>query len=140
PDPAWARIAAGSPIRNTASVSAGRSTLRASTIRIENTVAAATTANAAVTCRKSSQSPKLTARRIAGGPVGVQLSARYAPAVPDRLHYTDSDGANTLLAEDPAALLIGFVLDQQVPVQKAFAGPYVLKERLGTLDPARIAA
>jgi len=60
--------------------------------------------------------------------------------VPDRLYYTDSDEANRLLAEDPAALLIGFVLDQQVPVQKAFAGPYVLRERLGTLDPARIAA
>jgi uncharacterized HhH-GPD family protein len=60
--------------------------------------------------------------------------------VPDRLYYTDSDEANRLLAEDPAALLIGFVLDQQVPVQKAFSGPYVLRERLGTLDPARIAA
>jgi uncharacterized HhH-GPD family protein len=60
--------------------------------------------------------------------------------MPDRLHYTDSDEANRLLADDPAALLIGFVLDQQVPVQKAFAGPYVLRERLGTLDPARIAA
>jgi uncharacterized HhH-GPD family protein len=60
--------------------------------------------------------------------------------MPDRLYYTDSDEANRLLAEDPAALLIGFVLDQQVPVQKAFSGPFVLKERLGTLDPARIAA
>jgi uncharacterized HhH-GPD family protein len=60
--------------------------------------------------------------------------------MPDRLYYTDSDEANRLLAEDPAALLIGFVLDQQVPVQKAFAGPYVLRERLGTLEPARIAA
>jgi uncharacterized HhH-GPD family protein len=60
--------------------------------------------------------------------------------MPDRLYYTDSDEANRLLAEDPAALLIGFVLDQQVPVQKAFSGPLVLRERLGTLDPARIAA
>src|SRR4051795_3752039 len=60
--------------------------------------------------------------------------------MPDRLHYTNSDEANRLLAEDPAALLIGFVLDQQVPVQKAFSGPYVLLERLGTLYPARIAA
>jgi uncharacterized HhH-GPD family protein len=60
--------------------------------------------------------------------------------MPDRLYYTDIDEANRLLAEDPAALLIGFVLDQQVPVQKAFAGPFVLRERLGTLDPARIAA
>ena len=60
--------------------------------------------------------------------------------MPDRLYYTDNDEANRLLAEDPAALLIGFVLDQQVPVQKAFVGPFVLRERLGTLDPARIAA
>jgi uncharacterized HhH-GPD family protein len=37
------------------------------------------------------------------------------------------------------ALLVGFALDQQVPVQKAFSGPLVLRERLGTLDPAAIA-
>jgi uncharacterized HhH-GPD family protein len=60
--------------------------------------------------------------------------------VPDRLHFTDSDEANALLAHDPLALLIGFVLDQQVTVQKAFAGPLVLRERLGTLDPADLAA
>jgi uncharacterized HhH-GPD family protein len=58
----------------------------------------------------------------------------------DRLYFTDSDEANVLLAEDPLALLIGFVLDQQVTVQKAFAGPLVLRERLGTLDAAAIAA
>jgi uncharacterized HhH-GPD family protein len=60
-------------------------------------------------------------------------------AKPARLHYTDDDAACTLLAEDPFALLVGFALDQQVTVQKAFAGPYVLKERLGTLDPRRVA-
>jgi uncharacterized HhH-GPD family protein len=60
-------------------------------------------------------------------------------AAPDRLHYTDSDDACALLAQDPFALLVGFALDQQVTVQKAFAGPYVLKERLGTLDPRRVA-
>jgi len=38
------------------------------------------------------------------------------------------------------ALLIGFALDQQVPVQTAFAGPLKLEQRLGTLDPGRIAA
>jgi uncharacterized HhH-GPD family protein len=54
--------------------------------------------------------------------------------MPDRLHYTDSDEANALIATDPMALLIGFALDQQVPVQKAFSGPLVLKERLGSLD------
>src|SRR4051794_28880600 len=37
------------------------------------------------------------------------------------------------------ALLIGFALDQQVPVQKAFAGPLVLKERLGSIDARTVA-
>ena len=59
--------------------------------------------------------------------------------MPDRLYYTDSDEANALIAQDPMALLVGFALDQQVPVQKAFAGPLVLKERLGTLDAATLA-
>ena len=59
---------------------------------------------------------------------------------PALLPWTEDDQANRLLADDPNALLIGFVLDQQVTVQKAFAGPLVLKQRLGHLDPARIAA
>jgi uncharacterized HhH-GPD family protein len=59
--------------------------------------------------------------------------------VPDRLYFTDSDEANELIASDPMALLIGFALDQQVTVQKAFSGPQVLKERLGTIDPAELA-
>jgi uncharacterized HhH-GPD family protein len=60
--------------------------------------------------------------------------------VPDRLYFTDSDEANALLASDPMALLIGFALDQQVSVQKAFAGPLALRERLGSIDPATLAA
>jgi uncharacterized HhH-GPD family protein len=59
--------------------------------------------------------------------------------MPDRLYFTDSDEANALNASDPMALLIGFALDQQVPVQKAFMGPYVLRERLGTIDAAALA-
>ncbi|MEA2184094.1 MAG: hypothetical protein QOF69_3279, partial [Solirubrobacteraceae bacterium] len=51
--------------------------------------------------------------------------------MPERLYFTDSDEANELIASDPMALLVGFVLDQQVSVQKAFAGPLALKERLG---------
>lgn len=58
----------------------------------------------------------------------------------DVLHYTDSDEANRLIAEDPLALLIGLALDQQVTVQKAFAGPLALQERLGALDAGRLAA
>jgi uncharacterized HhH-GPD family protein len=60
-----------------------------------------------------------------------------ATIAPDRLHYTDSDEANELLARDPLALLIGFALDQQVPVQTAFTGPLKIKQRLGTLEVAR---
>jgi uncharacterized HhH-GPD family protein len=59
---------------------------------------------------------------------------------PAALPWTEDDEANRLLASDPNALLIGFALDQQVTVQKAFAGPLVLKQRLGHLDPGRIAA
>jgi uncharacterized HhH-GPD family protein len=60
--------------------------------------------------------------------------------MPDRLYFTDSDEANALLAANPMALLIGFALDQQVTVQKAFSGPLALKERLGTLDASKLAA
>ena len=60
--------------------------------------------------------------------------------MPDRLHFTDSDEANALIASDPMALLVGFALDQQVTVQKAFAGPLALRERLGALDAATIAS
>jgi uncharacterized HhH-GPD family protein len=60
--------------------------------------------------------------------------------VPERLHFTDSDAANALIATDPMALLVGFVLDQQVTVQKAFSGPLALQERLGGLDAATLAS
>lgn len=56
------------------------------------------------------------------------------------LPFTGDDAADRLLVEEPLALLIGFALDQQVTVQKAFSGPAELKRRLGHLDAARIAA
>jgi len=62
-----------------------------------------------------------------------------ATEAPARLHFTGNDKADALLAEEPLALLIGFVLDQQVPVQKAFSGPLELQRRIGTLDAAAIA-
>ena len=58
---------------------------------------------------------------------------------PTSLPFTGDPEADRLLAEDPFALLVGFALDQQVTVQKAFSGPAELKRRLGHLDPARIA-
>jgi uncharacterized HhH-GPD family protein len=60
--------------------------------------------------------------------------------VPDRLYFTESDDANALIASDPMALLVGFELDQQVTVMKAFAGPLALKERLGAIDAATLAS
>jgi uncharacterized HhH-GPD family protein len=60
--------------------------------------------------------------------------------VPDQLFFTDSEQANRLIASDPLALLIGFALDQQVSVQKAFSGPLVIRERVGSLDPGALAA
>jgi uncharacterized HhH-GPD family protein len=55
------------------------------------------------------------------------------------LYFTGDDEANALLAQDPLALLIGFALDQQVPVQTAFSGPLKIKQRLGSLDAQTIA-
>jgi uncharacterized HhH-GPD family protein len=58
---------------------------------------------------------------------------------PEALYFTPDEEANRLLAEDPFALLVGFALDQQVPVPKAFVGPRVIEQRAGTLDPRRLA-
>jgi uncharacterized HhH-GPD family protein len=60
--------------------------------------------------------------------------------MPAALYFTEDPDACKLLADDPFALLVGFAIDQQVTVQKAFAGPQVLKERVGTLDPKKLAA
>ena len=53
---------------------------------------------------------------------------------------TGNPDADRLLVDDPLALLLGMLLDQQVPMEWAFTGPHTLKERLGHLDPAKIAA
>jgi uncharacterized HhH-GPD family protein len=55
------------------------------------------------------------------------------------LPFTGNDSADALLSEDPLALLIGFALDQQVTVQKAFSGPLEIRNRLGHLDARKIA-
>ena len=58
----------------------------------------------------------------------------------DRLTFTGDDEADRLLVAEPLALLIGFALDQQVTVQKAFTGPLEIRRRTGTLDAAKLAA
>ena len=62
-----------------------------------------------------------------------------AVKTPKQLHFTGDAAADELIAQDPLALLIGFTLDQQVSVQKAFSAPLELKRRLGTLDAETIA-
>lgn len=55
------------------------------------------------------------------------------------LHLTGDPVADQLLSTDPNALLIGMVLDQQVTMEKAFAGPAVIAERMGRFDVRAIA-
>lgn len=62
-----------------------------------------------------------------------------SPANVPTLEWTDNPAANRLIAENPLALLIGFCLDQQVPIEWAFLGPLVMQERLGTLDAGKLA-
>jgi uncharacterized HhH-GPD family protein len=59
--------------------------------------------------------------------------------MPDALHFTGDAEADALLAQEPIALLIGFALDQQVPVPTAFSGPLKIKQRVGTLDAHTLA-
>ena len=57
------------------------------------------------------------------------------------LRFTENEAADRLLSEEPLALLIGMLLDQQVPMEWAFTAPALLKERLGDrLECAEIAA
>jgi uncharacterized HhH-GPD family protein len=55
------------------------------------------------------------------------------------LHLSQDADADALLSRDPLALLLGMLLDQQIPMEKAFRGPAVLQERLGQLDASAIA-
>lgn len=56
------------------------------------------------------------------------------------IHITGDDVADQVLTDDPFALLVGMMLDQQYPMEHAFRGPAKLLDRFGNLEPARIAA
>jgi uncharacterized HhH-GPD family protein len=56
------------------------------------------------------------------------------------LHITGDQVADDLLTRDPFALLVGMALDQQFPMERAFAGPAKILDRFGSLDPAAVAA
>ena len=55
------------------------------------------------------------------------------------IHITGDEAADRLLTDDPFALLVGMMLDQQYPMEHAFRGPAKVVERFGTLDPVAIA-
>ncbi len=68
--------------------------------------------------------------------MGSSVGAVATKSIP----ITGDPEADRLLVEDPLALLMGMLLDQQVPMEWAFKGPHTLKERLGRLDAPSIAA
>lgn len=55
------------------------------------------------------------------------------------LHITGDTDADTLLSENAFALILGMLLDQQVAMESAFAGPLKIRDRAGTLEPAALA-
>ena len=55
------------------------------------------------------------------------------------IHIAQDDAADKVLGEEPFALLVGMLLDQQYPMEHAFRGPWKILDRFGTLDPVRIA-
>lgn len=57
-----------------------------------------------------------------------------------KLQIAQDPAADELLSDDPFALLTGMLLDQQFPMERAFAGPAKIRDRFGSMDPADIAA
>jgi uncharacterized HhH-GPD family protein len=75
---------------------------------------------------------------IAGGATVSHPTAEIS-SMPDSLHFTENAEANELLANNPLALLIGMLLDQQFPMERAFLAPFLLADRLdGPLDAATV--
>src|SRR5205807_8088064 len=54
------------------------------------------------------------------------------------LQFTPNSDANELIRRDPFAFVLAVVMDQGITAERAWLAPYLLKERLGHLDPARI--
>jgi uncharacterized HhH-GPD family protein len=75
-----------------------------------------------------------------GTPTTPRTMTTMPSRTPASLPYTGNAEADALLAADPLALLIGFILDQQITTIKAFSGPLELRRRTGSLDPAALAA
>jgi uncharacterized HhH-GPD family protein len=83
-------------------------------------------------------------RRLAGlrrhGSVGHRAGTAYHRRMTQTLHLVGEPEADRILSEQPFALLTGMLLDQQIPMEVAFDGPRKIVERLGSVDPGRIAA
>ena len=77
----------------------------------------------------------MSLRRLSASRYGTNM----AETAQTRMQWTGDAEADALISSDPTALLIGFCLDQQVPVEWAFMGPQRLRERLGTIEPGEIA-
>jgi uncharacterized HhH-GPD family protein len=86
--------------------------------------------------------PSVRSRELVPQPRGLaRYRTRVAKTVATtlRLEWTGDPDADRLISENPTALLIGFCLDQQVPIEWAFQGPLRMRERLGTIDPVEVA-
>ena len=68
------------------------------------------------------------------------MPARHTLVLMPQLRIAQDEHADEVLSNDPFALLVGMLLDQQFPMERAFAGPAKILDRFGTLDPAAIAA
>ena len=68
------------------------------------------------------------------------MATKTAPRTQPTMEWTGNPEADALVAREPLAMLIGFCLDQQITVEKAFSGPLDIKHRLGTLDARKLAA
>src|SRR5438067_380593 len=85
--------------------------------------------------------PSPSSRGPGPEPAPRQASRSRLESMPTALYFTPDAGANRLLASEPLAVVIGMLLDQQVPMEWAFNAPALLKERLGgePLDATAIA-
>jgi uncharacterized HhH-GPD family protein len=72
--------------------------------------------------------------------MATKVASKVATKAVPRMEWTGDPEADALIARDPLALLIGFCLDQQITVEKAFFGPLDIQRRLGTIDARELAA
>jgi uncharacterized HhH-GPD family protein len=72
--------------------------------------------------------------------VATMPAGRWQNGPMTSLHLTGDAAADTLLSENPFALLVGMLLDQQIAMETAFVGPAKIRDRIGALDPVTIAS